>query len=49
MHADPKSIKKTVKLLVVFTLLGSAYAKAAVETLVKLTQEGGCPQGVNRS
>jgi len=35
-HADPKSAKKTVKLSVVFTLLGSAHVKAAHRTLMKL-------------
>jgi len=35
--ADPKSAKETVKLSVFFALLGSALAKAAHKTLVKLT------------
>jgi len=36
-HKDPKSAKKTVKLSVFFTLLGSASAKATHRTLIKLT------------
>ncbi len=36
-RADPESAKKTVKLLVCFTLLGSALVKAARRTLMKLT------------
>jgi hypothetical protein len=36
-HADPKSAKKTVKLSVFFTLLGSASAKATHRSLMKLT------------
>jgi len=35
--ADPKSAKKTVKLSVFFELSGSVWAKAALETLMKLT------------
>ncbi len=35
--SDPKSTKKTVKLLVFFSLLGSARAKAAHRKLMKLT------------
>ncbi len=37
MRADPKSVKKTVKLLVFFALLGSDCAKAARKTLMNLT------------
>jgi len=36
-HADPKSVKKSVKLSVFFALSGSAHAKAAHRTLMKLT------------
>jgi len=35
--ADPKSVKKTVKLLIFFSLSGSTSVKAAGKTLVKLT------------
>ncbi len=37
MHADPRSVKKTVKLSIFFTLLGSTSIKAAPKMLVKLT------------
>jgi len=37
MHADPESAKKTDNLTVFFALLGSARAKAARRTLMKLT------------
>ncbi len=37
--ADPKSVKKTVKLSIFFTLLGSASVKAVLRTLMKLTQD----------
>ncbi len=37
-HPDPESVKKTVKLKVLFTILGSAHSKAARRTLMKLTQ-----------
>ncbi len=37
--ADPKSIKKTVKLSIFFKLLGSTSVKAAHKMLVKLTPE----------
>jgi len=36
-RADPESAKKTLKLFVFFTLLGSAFAKAACRMLMKLT------------
>jgi len=36
-HTDPESVKKTIKLLVVFMLLGSARVKAVRITLMKLT------------
>jgi len=36
---DPESAKKTVKLSVIFALLGSASAKTARRMLVKLTPE----------
>jgi len=35
--ADPKSVKKTVKLSIFFALLGSAREKAIRRTLTKLT------------
>jgi len=38
-HLDPKSIKKTVKLSIFITLLGSMGIKAARKTLVKLTPD----------
>jgi hypothetical protein len=38
-RADPKSAKKTVKLLVFFPLPGSVCAKAGHRTLMKLTTE----------
>jgi len=40
MSTDPKSTKKTIKLLVFFALLGSARAKAACIMLMKLTPRG---------
>ncbi len=39
--ADPKSVKKTVKLSIIFTLLGSTCIKAVRKTLVKLSPGGG--------
>ncbi len=39
MRVDPESVKKTVKLSIFFTLLGSTSIKAARKTLVKLTAE----------
>ncbi len=36
-HADPKSVKETIKLSVFFALLGSASVKATRRTLIKLT------------
>jgi hypothetical protein len=38
MGADPKCIKKTVKLSIFFTLSGSLSVKAVSKTLVKLTR-----------
>jgi len=35
--ADPKSARKTVKLMVIFALLGFAHAKADCRKLIKLT------------
>ena len=43
-RADPKSVKKTVKLSSFFALLGSVSLKAARRTLVKLTR-GWCSPG----
>jgi hypothetical protein len=37
MHADPKSLKKKVKLSIFLVLLGSAHTKAGRRTLVKST------------
>ncbi len=37
MHADLKSVKKTVKLSIFLTLLGSMSIKAVLRTLMKLT------------
>ncbi len=39
---DPKIVKKTVKLSIFFTLLGSTSVKAARKTLVKLTPDVSC-------
>jgi len=39
MRADPKSVKKTVKLSIFFTLSGSMSVKAVVRTLMKLTPD----------
>jgi len=36
-HTDPKSVKKTVKLSIFFTLLGSTREKALCKMWVKLT------------
>jgi len=36
---DPKSVKKTVKLSIFFTLLGSTSVKAVRRTLMKLSPE----------
>ena len=39
MHADPKSATKLLNLTVFLALLGSAFVKAALKTLVKLTPD----------
>jgi len=39
MRADPKSVKKTVKLFVIFTLLGYARIKAVHRMLMKLSPD----------
>jgi len=50
-RSDPKSVKKTVKLSIFFTLSGSTSVKAVRRTLMKLTQDllyvYGCPIYVN--
>jgi len=37
LSADPKSVKKTDGLTVLFALLGSAFVKSALKMLMKLT------------
>jgi len=46
MCPDPKSVKKTVKLSIYCTLLGSTSVKAARKTLVKLTP--GCVKAASK-
>ncbi len=45
---DPKSVKKTVKLSIFFTLLESTRVKAARQTLVKLTPVNAFSYNYNR-